>query len=415
MNLIYLSHYLYSKEKVQECLLLVQLTCMILFALVVLAPVDTLLQQYSSLQKIYRYNLSDFCHVSAGNAVMQNNRVDSSAADKLYDTLRTLDGVEAVFRFSLQQVGYETVPKDRAEHQHKNESNWIANLFVYSGDMAKFVAWDIAEGEFLSYYDDTLLPVVVSPSLIDDFPIGSRMTVRVGEKETPVLCIVTGVLSANCFIPTIYGYGSVPSMDVLVTRCSNMENSGFIVTSYNEELLKTVRWEPNYLIELQNKDDLSGSVQVLDKIVGTYGTVKPVPELINQSVNALLKDRRWDILAFALLTVIALYGFGGYTFLMIRRRQNKLALFRILGMQQIHIVITISIAEILLLLLSSIGACVIFPWFTQRILLETYSRPGIISILFCGSLFLLLLIVSIWTGFQQSSKATEAALYNGGD
>ena len=415
MNLIYLSHYLYSKEKVQECVLLIQLVCMIIFALVVLGPIDTFLQKYSSLEEIYRYDLSSFCHISAGNATMQKNRVDVTVDNKLYNTLLTLDGVETVFRFSLQQAVYGTTSKEQVEHQHENESNKVANLLVYSDDMAEYVDWGVDEGEFLCYYDETLLPIIVSPSLIDYFPIGSRANFRVGEREAPVSCIVTGVLSQYTSVPTIYNYGSEPNMEVLISYLHDMKNYDFIIACYNEELLSTIRWEPNYLIKLQNKENLDDIIQTLEKTVGIYGTVKSIPELINESFNTLLKEKRWDVLAFVLLSIIALYGFGGYTFLMIRRKQEEIAIFRILGMQQRHVATMVFIAEALLLIIASIVAYLIFPWFSQKVLIEPYTRPGIISFLFCGSLFVCILVVSIRTGFQQSRKATDVALYNGGD
>lgn len=413
MNLIYLSHYLYSKRKAQECVLLIQLVCMIIFALVVLGPIDTFFQKYYSLEKMYRYDLSSFCHISAGNAALHNNRVELTADNKLYDILLTLDGVETVFRFSLQQAGYETTPKNQGDHQHENESNKIANLLVYSGDMAEYVYWGVDEGEFLCFYDETLLPVIVSQSLIDHFPIGSKVNLHVG--ESAVSCIVTGVLSQYTSVPTINNYGSAPSIDVLVTHLPNMKNYDFIVACYNENLLSTIRWEPNYLIKLQNKEHLNNIIQTLEKAVGIYGTVKPVPELINESFNALLKEKRWDIFAFALLTIIALYGFGGYTFLMIRRKKEEFAIFRILGMRQIHVAAMVFIAEVRFLIIASIVAYLIFPWFSQKVLIEPYAKPGATSFLFCGSLLICILVISIRTGFQQSRKATDVVLYNGGD
>lgn len=216
MNLLYLIRYFFSKRKVQECILLVQLICMIVFSFVVLSPIDEYFQKYSALSNTYQSLLSSAYHFSEGNALMQNEKSNTPRFDGLYDKFMSVTNVENVFRFSMQQASFVTGESEPSDHNHNQRLSKNANLFVYSDEMAKELNLELDAGEFLSYYDGVNTPILISSSLSDKFQIGSTVDLYVGIGRKKMSCIVTGVFSEHAAIPCIHNYGSSPSLDILV-------------------------------------------------------------------------------------------------------------------------------------------------------------------------------------------------------
>ena len=415
MNLLYLIRYFLSKRKVQECILLLQLICMIVFSFVVLSPIDEYFQKYSALSNTYQSLLSSAYHFSEGNALMQNEKSNTSRFDGLYEKFMSVTNVENVFRFSMQQASFDIGESEPSDHNHNQRLSKNANLFVYSDEMAKELNLELDAGEFLSYYDGVNTPILISSSLSDKFQIGSTVDLYVGIGRKKMSCIVTGVFSEHAAIPCIHNYGSSPSLDILAAYTHTMPEHDFIVACYNDQLLNTISWGQNFLITVQDDANMEQLKQDLERIAGTYGTVKPVSYIIKQSFYDMIKNNRWYIFAFTLLSAIAVFGYGGYMFLLIRRNQREFALFYILGMQRKQIAAIIFIMGSILLLSAAIVAYAIYPWFTISVLGETHAQPGVISLIFCGGLLFAILIVSIISGFMLSAKTTTVALYNGGD
>ena len=76
----------------------------------------------------------------------------------------------------------------------------------------------------------------------------------------------------------------------------------------------------------------------------------------------MLEENAWYVLAFALLTLIAVFGYGGYLYLMIAQKKNEFAVFYILGMTRKKMIAVIFSSGAILLAVSFGIAVLSYPW-----------------------------------------------------
>lgn len=399
MNLLRLCRYLYSKRILRECVLLFQLICMIVFAFCVLNPIDTFLQKKAALSDTFQLDFSKTLHFSSGNALMQNKiEGDMSMEPQLFDIISSTPEVERVLRIHL---GHATCKTELSETLN-------SNFIIYSEAMSGFIHLPLSR-------EENYLSVLVSASLAKKLPVGSHTELLLGSDLKSIPCVISGILDKDSAIPTILNYGSSPGIGVFGFFPKEMSGENFIAAEYNEDLLKEIDWEMNYLICPEKNSDTEFLLKNLNESVGTYGTVRTMEQIIQQAFSEMLRDNRWYVFAFALLGIIAAFGYGGYLFLMIRQRQTEFAVFYILGMTRRQTAAILFLAGGNLLALALLIGGSIAPWFIQNVLLEAQAAPGVFSLLFCGILLLLILAVSIAAGFRQSEKFTTIALYQEGD
>jgi cobalamin synthase len=149
--------------------------------------------------------------------------------------------------------------------------------------------------------------------------------------------------------------------------------------------------------------------------MSNLGTISTISELIEKSYDQMINDNRWFAFAFVLLSVIAVFGYGGYLFLVIRQRQSYFSIFFILGITRAKIILINLSVGLILLVLAFAAALYVTPWFMHNLLGISQSTPGLLSILYSCGVLLIVLLVSTIIGFRQAIKSTEFALYQGGD
>lgn len=406
MNILRLGRYLYSKRLKQEILLMCQLVLMVVLGFSVLNPIEVFLQKSTALESVYSLDFSRTYHFSSGNALSSESNEVS-----IYDAISSVPGVSKVLRSSVTQIYYDTGMSSYHEHSQQNEPIYDAfNLIVYNPDLMGSVQLSLAEGTF-DAPTEQYLPIVISSSLAERFPIGSTEEVYLNSGEEKVTCIVTGVLTTDSAIPAILKYGSVPSLDVLAAYTAFSSGYDFAVACYHDELLGGITWDNNYLITV---NESANSDQVLQSIideVGLYGNILSLDEIINLSFNDMLRSNRWFIFAFFLLSLIAIFGVGGYVFLMMYQRQAEFSVFYMLGMSKKQMALIICSVGCTLLSLALLISSCITPIFIRNVLGGESASPGIFSYLFCGVLFGLIITISVAAGIRQSNKVAVATLY----
>ena len=173
----------------------------------------------------------------------------------------------------------------------------------------------------------------------------------------------------------------------------------------------------NFLIEPKN--NISGeklAVSLQDRMKN-YGTVNTYKTIATGALKNRLEENAWHILAFAMLTLIAVFGYGGYLYLMIAQKKNEFAVFYILGMTRKKMIAVIFSSGAILLAVSFGIAALLYPWFTKTVLKiqESYGYTGIFSYGFSAGVLLFILLLSIWMGFRRTGKQAEIELLKGGD
>jgi hypothetical protein len=390
---------------------------MIVFAFVALNPMDTFNQQEAALRNAYTLDFDTTFHFSAGNSIIQEGweNVTSGTSELLYDQLVNVPGVNKVHRFSVGSSSYDTGRDEYNEHADQVERVFAySNLLVYTKDTLNSINLSLAEELYENDAKDRL-PIIVSKSLTEDIPLGTCTEMYIGLSSNAVPCVVVGVLDGHCSIPVVSNYGSSPTLDVLGAFPFISPGTRFIIAAYDEELLSDITWGTSFLIETDKNVDSQSVYQNLKTEMSNLGTISTISELIEKSYDQMINDNRWFAFAFVLLSVIAVFGYGGYLFLVIRQRQSYFSIFFILGITRAKIILINLSVGLILLVLAFAAALYVTPWFMHNLLGISQSTPGLLSILYSCGVLLIVLLVSTIIGFRQAIKSTEFALYQGGD
>lgn len=168
MNLLRLSRHLLSKRLLHELVLLIQLVLMVVFAFSVLNPIDTFQAQSNQLRESYQLDFDNTLHFASGNAIIQSEwEGNHSYQDTLYEMISSVPQVDHVIRCYYDDVSfYSGVNQEKPIRSS-------ANLIVYSEEMAQVVDLKLSAGSFSSDAESRL-PILVSSSLADQFPVGTQ-------------------------------------------------------------------------------------------------------------------------------------------------------------------------------------------------------------------------------------------------
>lgn len=409
MNLLRLSGYLYSKRLLHEFILLIQLVLMTVFAFSVLNPIDTFQMQVAMLREVYQMDFENTIHFAAGNAIIQSEwKGDYSNQNVVYERIVSIPQVHSVIRSYGGGASYYT---DVDQNIPVRKS---ANFIVFSEEMTEKIELQLSEGDIVAG-SDSYLRIVVSASLAKELPLGTEKEIIMEQNGKAITCIVSGVLDENGCIPIVSTYGSSPTLDVFAAFPGILQGADFIIACYDENCIGDIIWGSNYLITIEQGANVSDIQTELESAVGMHGTLETVSSVIQQAFHDMLQSNRWNIFATALLALIALFGYGGYLFLMLRQRQREFAVFYLLGMTRKRMASVLFITGGIILTLSMwIGSCIV-PWYMQSVLHMKQSHPGPTSYLFCAGILLAILLGSVIVGFKHSFNEAAVTLYHGGD
>ena len=169
-----------------------------------------------------------------------------------------------------------------------------------------------------------------------------------------------------------------------------------------------------FLILPENGCDRQTLKERLEKNIGDYGYIKEADEILKNSYIHMLENNAKYVVAFVMITAIAVFGYGGYLYLMIIQHQKEFGVFYILGMSRKKMISVIFISGMLLLLTAFIIASLSMHAFMEKILGIYNYETGIFSYVFCAVIMGVILLTSVFVGFGQSKKLAEVTIYNGG-
>lgn len=412
MNLLRICKNLYSKYFLSEVILLFQLICMIGFSFAVLNPIDAFIQKKNTLNHVYKFDIDDTIHFSKSNAVYEQERHDDfSSSDEIYKKICETEGVDSVLRFRLANGIYETETIDPNTGEAKLASS---NLLIYSKETLQNVNIHLSSGKIEKNVRD-YIPILVDSSLADAMPIGTKKEFQIGMTDKRINCIVTGIIKEKSVLPVIGNYGSIPDLGVFAAFPDELKGYSFIIVYGDDDLLSEIGWESNFLICTKKGEREEIVSKRIEEAVGNYGTVNTNRRIFFLSFGQMLKENSWNVLTFALLSLIAVFGFGGYLFLMIKQKQVEFSVFYILGMTRKKMTFTIFLSGVIMLVIAFVVASFTTPQFVGDILQIKQSPPGFFSYAFCGAVLMIILLFSVLAGFRLSGQLEEIAIYKGGD
>ncbi len=408
MNFLRICRYLYTKKLFGEIVLFIQLMCMLEMSFVVLKPVDSYLMEKKQLKAAYVSDLDSMVHFSKNNLIYeQEMKGNGAAAQEIYKLLLEADGVEKVDRCAFENGTYiETDGK---------KSN--ANLVMYSSEMLDIVRLNI-ESEIQENVSAGCIPILVSSSMAEELPVGTRTEISLAFDDTiKISCEVAGILQRDSAVPVVFSYGDTMELGNMAILPEALSEYKFVVFAKDMDELFDQLTNVNFLIE--PKEHISGEdlATSLQSKMRNYGTLNTYRTIAAGAFKNMLEENAWYVLTFALLTLIAVFGYGGYLYLMIAQKKNEFAVFYILGMTRKKMIAVIFSSGAILLAVSFGIAALLYPWFTEVVLKiqESYGYTGIFSYGFSAGVLLFILLLSIWMGFRRTGKQAEIELLKGGD
>ena len=264
-----------------------------------------------------------------------------------------------------------------------------ANLVLYSSEMLDVIQLN-TESAVLKNVSEGYVPILVIDSMAEDLPVGTKTEINLAFDDTiKIPCEVVGILQEDSAVPVVFSYGDIMELGDMAVPSKDLSEYRFIVFGKAMDELFARLTNVNFLIE-------------------------PEKHVSGENLATSLQSK---MLAFALLTLIAVFGYGGYLCLMIAQKKNEFAVFYILGMTRKKMIAVIFSSGAILLAVSFGIAALLYPWFTKTILKiqESYGYIGIFSYGFSASVLLFILLLSVWMGFRRTGKQAEIELLKGGD
>lgn len=412
MSTLRLLPYLFSKRMGREILLLVQLVLMMLFSAAVLLPIDAFNQFDRGLHQSLPVDFSSTLLFNPSNA-LQLSAGSGDTTPQIAGSLAQRPDVAQVLQFG-QDVASFPLSGQAVDPETGEVVEETGNFLLYSSAMAQTCQLSFSEGGWVTD-GNGYCPIVVSASMAQILPVGTQVDLWLQSNQATVPCTVTGILDERCVIPVIQSYGSWPDLNVLGIRQSDFSQYKFIIAQENPAYFDNFTWKSNAIIIPADGADVQGLQEELAAELDTLGTVVPLAQVEDQAFEQVLSDNRFFLFAFCLLSLIAIFGYGGYLFLRVRQQREKFAVFSILGMTRGRMIGLNTLAGSLILLLAFGVSWLTAPWFLRQVLGIQQLQIGLTSIGYCGALLVFVLIFSSLAGFFQARRCTVIEQYRGGD
>lgn len=408
MNFLRICRYLYTKKLFGEIVLFIQLICMLEMSFVVLQPIDSYLMEKKQVKAAYTLDFDSMVHFSKNNSIYaQEMAGNGTAAKEIYELLRESDGVKKVDRCAFENGTY----------MQTDGKLGSANLVLYSSEMLDVIQLN-TESAVLKNVSEGYVPILVSDSMAEELPVGTKTEINLAFDDTiKIPCEVVGILQEDSAVPVVFSYGDIMELGDMAVPSKDLSEYRFIVFGKAMDELFARLTNVNFLIEPEKHVSGENLATSLQSKMRNYGTLNTYRTIAAGAFKNMLEENAWYVLAFALLTLIAVFGYGGYLCLMIAQKKNEFAVFYILGMTRKKMIAVIFSSGAILLAVSFGIAALLYPWFTKTILKiqESYGYIGIFSYGFSASVLLFILLLSVWMGFRRTGKQAEIELLKGGD
>ncbi len=420
MKLLRLLKYSFSRYFVKELFLVLQLTLMLWLTFSILSPVDNFVEMYHGLDTMYSFDFTETAFFNPNVAAYQTAEMDSvsirNQIDSYLSKLSDDPEIDRVMRLSYNTTQIHTGRTKQDPRTGAVVDEVLSAYFLVYGDgYAGVPNINMLDGSFAADKSDGCVPVAVSKSLSRFLPIGTRYPFNLSGTGQAVTCVVTGVLTDDAIIPSTYGFSDFPSLSSIGTRISDVGGAHFIIAMADESTFPNLDWEYSCFISVQKGIRMEDVCNRINQETGAIGTCYTVSKMVGDSMLALLRGNRELILECVLLSLIAVFGYGGYLYLSICRRQKNLSVLYILGLTRTQSLILDTFSGVLILFVSFLIAYFTYPSIQEILGISRQDSLGIVSITFCVLFFSFILLSSYIAAFCQFHKATTISLYQGGD
>ena len=339
MNKLALLGLFYSKRKIREVIVLVQLIVMAVFFAFSADPFITYFSEQAQMDRLFRIQYKDTLYFNAGiNLQMEGTE---ELRNDVFNRICSVTEGSDVYRFSNLMATYE-----------QNGSH-VCNMIIYDR-MDNILSLPLQKGTIKK--DPGIHYILVTSGIGKYYPVGSEMEIELPDTGITVLCVVSGVLKANGAIPILGSFGSFANPKAFIVSTSRKEPFDAILSfdlGEDSEIKGKISWQPNYMIIPGSGTDSDDLQNKLKEEVEVYGEVLKMNEVVKGSLKAVIIDYAAFVYQLVLYTLVALFGYGGYIFLTIETKKKVFRELHLLGMTGNKVFLLFFVSNWILLLIAS--------------------------------------------------------------
>ena len=395
MNLLRLIKILLSPKLSREIFLFMQMTVMIIFINTVIVPFEQERHLRNGLRQVFECNYGSIVHFNPNISYIDGDR---SRIDVMIKNLSCSEKVSDVF---LMKAVKAKLSRDREVA--------LSDMLIYSESLFNNSDIELSCGSFDKYTGGDVLPIIVSDSLSDIFPLGAEFTTlfpKYGDLQTT--CKVVGVMKPSAILPSINYYGSIPTLNALGIDMNASDSRNFIVAVECPITENIAEWEHSLLIV---SDASQNFINELNNEYSDIGRFTSAEEIESISEKNILSQRKFNILMIVLFIPIVLFGYGGYILLMLRSRRREFGIFYILGISKARLtVINLIIISAISAASSSVGM-LITPFVIKKYFKTNFAGYLFGNYVVLATAFLGVCIISLCISMLQTRNISASVMY----
>lgn len=413
MNTFRLFQYFVPKKFLKELLLILQVALMALYAMAVMSPLDTYYKQWLDIHRPYKENYSQMLFFNPSNECSSYNDLINQVAREINKFAEISSIIYTVRDEAYFQSGKMVVD----EHTNDEEDEYLgANLFLYSNNMFHEIFNAVCVNEFMmqAMSKDTV-PILISPSLEGIMQIGTDIELFFAQENRYYTCTIVGILERETYLTATQKFGSFPSFSNIGFSIRSYPEAYFIVAQHDYYKFSNTTGDASFIVHLDSEVDELKWIDSVNSMIGALGRVYSFSEIEALAFTNVLSMNSMYLFEFILLTLVSIFGYGGYLYISVYKEQKKFSVFHILGLSRRRLMLIQCIKGVLSMIISLLIAVLIFPWFQNIVLVEKYTGIGSLSVLYCSVLLAFILMASLLAAFQLTNSATTISIYQKGD
>lgn len=397
MKRLSMLRFVISRSGASELVLLLQLTCLAIFAIGIIQPMERYIHQIIGLERVYTWDMAKTFYINPGESVGSAQAIHQDIGqaewqEKLSQTQGVLDVGASAICFGTYQPsgGLLTNPIN-------------INIIVNSENQKQYIDLDLKEGT---------AGVVISSEMEEMYPVGSTIDLCLVEQNIEKTYTVTGILKPRGVVPLIAPHGTEAEMEAFAAFVDEYPDSRFVMI-HDDLLLEELKNERNYwIVTTDGKEPVKDAI--LEAISG-LGAVRTIGDAFSEVVGLILRRNTRLLFAFVQFLLIAVFGLGGYTYLLHQRRQRDFSVLLLCGATKRSISSYLFVAHVLLILISTWLGWLLEPKVIQRFLIQEQRQASWLGLVVCMALFVVILIFSEAYSYLRIRKLSVADLYRKGD
>ena len=397
MKKLSIIRFILSRSLLSEFILFLQLTCLAVFAIGTIQPIERYIRQIWKLERLYSFDQSRTFYINPGEFIANAQALHLDVGQSEWKE-------KLLAEESVQDVGASCIAYASCTLSSGMMKIPVTlNVIINSENQKNYIRPGLSEGK---------TGVVVSHSMRDRYPVGSTIEINFWDSEATQTFTVTGILGKDAAIAVIAPHGTDAQMDAFAAFTEDFPDSWFVVI-HDDTLIEAMAPERNYWVV--GRDGTQATSEAISRAVSNLGTVRTMQDAFSEVVGLIIQRNSRFIYAFFLFVLVAIFGFGGYELLLHRRRQGVLGVLFLNGATKKRIVWSLFSIHFLLVLLSSFIGWLIEPAIFQIILIQEQVRSGTLGIWITVLFLASVLAISQIYSYIKIQKLSVAELCHRGD